>query len=303
MTAPGAPSGSGPPGIAERRRHVEGNRVTGLASACIGGRVSAHPRVSTALTWRADIKPLFDRQCVSCHASGNATNTVALATYEQVRPWIARSARKSSNAACRCRAAGLVSTQVSTIIRCRQWSVTSSSDGSMAVHLKEVRRDERGKKRRQQRSGAACIPRFAPIAPARVRCAGWSSRRSRRISRGVMDGACGRAPTRARPTHAHLTSRFESPMRRPRGRADFERVHEYPLHLFVVSEDFRDFHHVHPVMDARGEGPSPSARQRGRYWVYGDFLPADGAPQMLQRMISVETSSTPPRRSSPHRDR
>ncbi len=60
-----------------------------LTSAWVWGVVSAHPRVSTALTWRADIKPLFDRQCVSCHAPGNAANTVPLATYDQVRPWIA----------------------------------------------------------------------------------------------------------------------------------------------------------------------------------------------------------------------
>ncbi len=74
---------------------------------------------------------------------------------------------------------------------------------------------------------------------------------------------------------------------------DFERVHEYPLHLFVVSEDFSDFQHVHPVMDARGEWTVPwRAAKRGRYWVYGDFLPVGGAPQMLQRMISVEASLT-----------
>ena len=73
---------------------------------------------------------------------------------------------------------------------------------------------------------------------------------------------------------------------------DFERVHEYPLHLFLVSEDFRDFQHVHPVMDAEGEWTMPwRAPKRGRYWVYGDFLPAGGAPQMLQRMIAIETSS------------
>jgi hypothetical protein len=60
----------------------------------------------------------------------------------------------------------------------------------------------------------------------------------------------------------------------------------------VVSEDFGDFQHVHPVMNARGEWTVPwRAAKRGRYWVYGDLLPVGGAPQMLQRMITVESSS------------
>jgi hypothetical protein len=110
---------------------------------------------------------------------------------------------------------------------------------------------------------------LAAFTPDLARRYGWTMQaRSSRLVLRVNDTATG-APVR-----------------------DFERVHDYPLHLFVVSEDFRDFQHIHPQMDGRGDWTVPwRAAQRGRYFVYGDFLPAGGAPQMLQRTISVEASS------------
>jgi mono/diheme cytochrome c family protein len=47
---------------------------------------AAHDRITTKVTWRRDISPLVQARCASCHASG-ARNTIALTTYEEVRPW------------------------------------------------------------------------------------------------------------------------------------------------------------------------------------------------------------------------
>lgn len=292
--------------------------MTGLTIASVWGVVSAHPRVSTALTWRADIKPLFDRQCVSCHAPGNAANTAPLATYEQVRPWIAAIREEVlerrmpvprgrpgidpgvddhplspmerdvivgwiDGGAPEGRAAAAQAAQAAAA---DAEGVTSGTDAASPAGADteapaatfwcrmhpEIRADKAG-------TCPLCGMELAAFTPDLTRRYGWSVQadadvrtsrvsRSSRLTLRVTDAATGAAVR------------------------DFERVHEYPLHLFVVSEDFRDFQHVHPVMDVRGEWSVPwRAAQRGRYWVYGDFLPVGGPPQMLQRMITVEASS------------
>lgn len=263
----------------------------GLAGACAWGlaSVGAHPRVSTALTWKADIKPLFDRQCVSCHAA-NAADTAPLATYEQVRPWIAairEEVLERRMPVPRGRPGidpGVDDHPLSPMERDvivgwidggaperRSAAAAAGSTGTDApaatfwcrMHP-EIRAD---------RAGACplCGMDLAAFTPDLTRRYAWSvgaDKRARQITLRVNDAATG-ALVR-----------------------DFERVHEYPLHLFVVSEDFTDFQHIHPVMDARGEWTVPwRAPARGRYWVYGDFLPAGGAPQMLQRMIAVDASA------------
>jgi hypothetical protein len=134
---------------------------------------------------------------------------------------------------------------------------------------------------RAERAGACplCGMELAAFTPDLTRRYAWSVRADAR-------------PRSSRSSRSsHLTLRVTDATTRAVVR-DLERVHEYPLHLFVVSEDFRDFQHVHPVMNAGGEWTVPwRAATRGRYWVYGDFLPVGGAPQMLQRMITVEASS------------
>jgi hypothetical protein len=268
--------------------------VIGLACACVWGVVSAHPRVSTALTWRADIKPVFDRQCVSCHAPGNAANTVPLATYEQVRPWIAAIREEVLERRMplpRGRPGidpGVDDHPLSPMERdvIVGWIDGGAPEGRAAVAASTEAETETKAEApaatfwcrmhpeiRADRAGACplCGMDLAAFTPDLTRRYGWSVR----------------ADARARNLTLRVTDAATSAAVR-----DFERVHEYPLHLFVVSEDFRDFHHVHPVMDARGGWTVPwRAPTRGRYWVYGDFLPVGGAPQMLQRMIAVDTSS------------
>jgi hypothetical protein len=264
----------------------------GLTTACVWGVVNAHPRVSTALTWRADIKPLFDRQCVSCHAPGNAANTVPLASYEQVRPWIAAIREEVLERRMplpRGRPGidpGVDDHPLSPMERdvIVGWIDGGAPEGRAAADADtaptakpaatfwcrmhpEIRADRAG-------TCPLCGMELAAFTPDLTRRYAWT----------VRAGSHGRS--------SHLTLRVADSATGAAVR-DFERVHEYPLHLFVVSEDFRDFHHVHPEMDARGEWSVPWRAKRGRYWVYGDFLPAGGAPQMLQRMITVDTSRQP----------
>jgi len=68
----------------------------------------------------------------------------------------------------------------------------------------------------------------------------------------------------------------------------FERLHEQDLHLFIVSEDHRQFDHVHPGRGLNGRFTLPwTPSQGGRYKLFGDFFPHGGAPQMLQHLLVV----------------
>lgn len=288
-------------GNSSRNLRVAAIGVMGLAGACAWGlaSIAAHPRVSTALTWRADIKPLFDRQCVSCHAA-NAADTVALATYDQVRPWIAairEEVLERRMPVPRGRPGidpGVDDHPLSPMERdiIIGWidggapegrsAATAAASGSgdpeapaatfwCRMHP-EIRADRAG-------VCPLCRMELAAFTPDLARRYAWSvdaDTRRRRLGLRIADAATGAAVR------------------------EFEQVHEYPLHLFVVSEDFRDFQHVHPVMDVRGEWTVPwRAPARGRYWVFGDFLPSGGAPQMLQRIVTVTRgTSTPPPSSS-----
>lgn len=263
-----------------------------LTTACVWGVVSAHPRVSTALTWRADIKPLFDRQCASCHAPGNAANTVALATYEQVRPWIAairEEALERRMPPPRGRPGidpGVDDHPLSPMERdvIVGWIDGGAPEGRVAADADSTSKPaatfwcRMHPEIRADRAGACplCGMELAAFTPDLARRYEWSVVANKRgLTLQVANPATGAAVR------------------------DFERVHEYPLHLFVVSEDFSDFQHVHPAIDERGEWTVPwRAAKRGRYWVYGDFLPVGGAPQMLQRMITVESSSPGARQPS-----
>jgi hypothetical protein len=67
---------------------------------------------------------------------------------------------------------------------------------------------------------------------------------------------------------------------------DFERVHERILHFFVNSQDLEHFAHVHPELQADGTFVQTTVLPRaGAYRLIADFLPAGGAPQLLQQSV------------------
>jgi hypothetical protein len=46
---------------------------------------TAHDRISTKVSWTAEIGPLIERRCVACHTEGGFA--FPLTTYDQARPW------------------------------------------------------------------------------------------------------------------------------------------------------------------------------------------------------------------------
>ena len=64
-----------------------------------------------------------------------------------------------------------------------------------------------------------------------------------------------------------------------------DRVHEKPLHLFVVSRDLEFFRHVHPETYTRGPIEFRLDVPPGEYMVIADFLPSGGTPQLIQRLV------------------
>ena len=66
----------------------------------------------------------------------------------------------------------------------------------------------------------------------------------------------------------------------------FVSVHERPFHLFVISDDLREFSHVHPVPQPDGSFElSPVSFGSRPYQLYADFLPAGGTPQLIRKTI------------------
>ena len=55
------------------------------AVAAVSLQLSAHDRITTAVTWDREIAPLVAARCVTCHSGANAT--ISLATYAAARPW------------------------------------------------------------------------------------------------------------------------------------------------------------------------------------------------------------------------
>jgi hypothetical protein len=92
-----------------------------------------------------------------------------------------------------------------------------------------------------------------------------------------------------RVLHAGQHARVRFSVRDPHTRATvrrFELVHERVFHLFIVSQDLEYFAHIHPTLRRDGsldvdvELPRP-----GVYQLIADFLPAGGAPQLVQKSI------------------
>lgn len=67
---------------------------------------------------------------------------------------------------------------------------------------------------------------------------------------------------------------------------DFNILHDMPFHLFVVSQDFDHFDHIHPEKQSDGsftiEALLPKA---GYYKIFCDFFPAGGMPQVTQHYL------------------
>src|SRR3954470_658509 len=58
------------------------------AGAFLVCTLHAHDRITTRVTWDREIAPIVDARCVDCHRSGGRS-AIALATYQQARPWAA----------------------------------------------------------------------------------------------------------------------------------------------------------------------------------------------------------------------
>lgn len=67
---------------------------------------------------------------------------------------------------------------------------------------------------------------------------------------------------------------------------EFNVLHDMLFHLFVVSQDFEEFQHIHPDKQADGsltiETTLPKA---GYYRIFCDFFPAGGTPQVTHHSL------------------
>jgi plastocyanin len=67
---------------------------------------------------------------------------------------------------------------------------------------------------------------------------------------------------------------------------EFNILHDMPFHLFLVSQDFEQFYHIHPEKQPDGsftiEHVLPKA---GYYKIFCDFFPVGGMPQVTQNNI------------------
>ena len=69
---------------------------------------------------------------------------------------------------------------------------------------------------------------------------------------------------------------------------DFAVVHERVFHLFVVSRDLDYFAHVHPTLRRSGAlDVDVTVPRGGAYQLIADFVPLDGAPQLVQTSFAT----------------
>ncbi|HJQ68029.1 MAG TPA: heavy metal-binding domain-containing protein [Blastocatellia bacterium] len=68
----------------------------------------------------------------------------------------------------------------------------------------------------------------------------------------------------------------------------FQLMHDKLFHLFIISQDMKQFQHIHPTFLPDGsfviETVLPDA---GNYKVYCDVYPAEGVPQVIQRNLTT----------------
>src|SRR5688500_17298387 len=144
----------------------------------------------------------------------------------------------------------------------------------------------------------------APDAASRVAIYWCPMHSDVRGEAGTRCRVCGMAlvpkPLEMRPYSLELSWQRGAPVagrrerlrfvvRAPQGGAPVERfepLHERLVHLFIISHDLSYFAHVHPTAGRGGSFeqivtlPAP-----GAYRLIADLLPADGAPQVIQRTV------------------
>ncbi len=80
--------------------------------------------------------------------------------------------------------------------------------------------------------------------------------------------------------------------------AALETIHEKPLHVFIVSDDFAYFRHVHAESIAGGVAEIRVVVPPGAYMLIADFVPAGGQPQRVHRAL-LSPGARPARASRP----
>jgi ssDNA-binding Zn-finger/Zn-ribbon topoisomerase 1 len=67
---------------------------------------------------------------------------------------------------------------------------------------------------------------------------------------------------------------------------EFNILHDMPFHLFVVSQDFEEFQHIHPEQQADGSFAIETKLPRaGYYKLFCDFFPKGGTPQVTHHHL------------------
>lgn len=66
----------------------------------------------------------------------------------------------------------------------------------------------------------------------------------------------------------------------------FNILHDMPFHLFVVSQDFEAFQHIHPEKQSDGSFTIETVLSKsGYYRIFCDFFPAGGTPQVTHHSL------------------
>ncbi len=67
---------------------------------------------------------------------------------------------------------------------------------------------------------------------------------------------------------------------------EFNILHDMPFHLFVVSQDFEQFDHIHPEKQADGSFTIETVLSKpGYYKLFCDFFPVGGMPQVTHHNL------------------
>ncbi|MBS1616573.1 MAG: hypothetical protein JST06_10705 [Bacteroidetes bacterium] len=74
-----------------------------------------------------------------------------------------------------------------------------------------------------------------------------------------------------------------------------ELQHEKKIHLIVVNEDLSWFDHIHPEYNADGSySVEESFPKPGHYFLYADYKPSGGGPQLARQELMVEGAAPKP---------
>ncbi len=67
---------------------------------------------------------------------------------------------------------------------------------------------------------------------------------------------------------------------------EFNPLHDMLFHLFVISQDFNEFQHIHPELQKDGSFTiTTKLPQAGHYKIFCDFFPKGGAPQVIHQHL------------------